>query len=148
MKARWGGSCGSAELAAPALQHAADAPGSTLHFWIVGNENLNEKQKIMLWPLGKKKDSGSCSGYPTVNNRYSTSLDARSRTSKGASCVPSYICAVWFGCSARTFCLHLFIRLPSSTPHGFVFWISPSLMVQDDLIHPGCRDSCVRHPKN
>ena len=72
MTARWGGSCGSAELAAPALQHAADAPGSTLHFWIVGNENLNEKQKIMLWPLGKKKDSGSCSGYPTVNNRYST----------------------------------------------------------------------------
>ena len=54
MTARWGGSCGSTELAAPALQHAADA----LHFWIVGNENLNEKQKVMLWPLGGKKDSG------------------------------------------------------------------------------------------
>jgi len=73
-------------------------------------------------------------------------LVARTRASEGASCIPPCTCVV-FGCPACTFCLHLFIRLPSSIPHASVFWISPSLMVQDDLIHPGYRDPCVRHPK-
>lgn len=62
-------------------------------------------------------------------------LVAPTRSSEGLSWIPRCTCAM-FGFLLAPFCLHLFILLPSSIPHVSIFWISPSHMEQDDLIHP------------